>query len=235
MRRAVPLQRQQSNTREQAAPAPRAVAIPLPVVKKTRSAPDVIFYIDVDNSGQKISDWKQKLESRELRGMNAYVVFVMNQCSLEARSTEGCNLQDELLRASSNHTNTATIVTPAYPEEADNVIEGHLRQMMRLKEFKRVNCDRGELKKLYGVDRRGYYFNDSKAMKKRCQPMAADASSFVIVSDDKDFQGMVKELLFSIGGNEKPLVTVVSHKGFDWQTDKTKKSTVERKKTMLPR
>ena len=95
-------------------------------------------------------------------------------------------------------------------EEADNVIEGHLRQMMRLKELKRANCNSsGGLRKPFGIDRGGYYFNNNATMTKRCVKMSADATKFVIVSADKDFTSMVKELVLSYGDGIKPDITVV--------------------------
>ena len=140
-----------------------------------------------------------------------YIIFVMNQTSLKARTGQDYNSFMQLMTPPPR-SKISAIVVPDYSEEADNMIEGHLRQMMRLKEMIKVKCASTspwkqdnfrspgivpDPVKKYLVDSAGYYAKERTPIEKRCDPkesLAARAQKYFVVSTDKDFQAIFKEL-----------------------------------------
>ena len=88
---------------------------------------------------------------------------------------------------------TGLLVVGTYREEADNMIEGHLHQMLRLKKLKREACREGKV--TAKVKKEGYEFYEGnlRVLDKRCGETVGDAMQFVAVSEDKDFLHMFKE------------------------------------------
>lgn len=193
-------------------PSPSSTIIPEP--QKIAQVPDNVIYIDVDSlSGiNMLYAWgpliKNYEKSFDAKGPNDaslpdnYIIFAMNQNSLKDRKGPDFlrKLMEQGLKAK-----LSTIVVPNYSEEADNMIEGHLRQMMRLKEMIAVKCSSTSpwemdknMRYDLAVDKAGYYAKAKKPIKKRCDEtdeiLAARAQNYYVVSGDQDFQAIFEEL-----------------------------------------
>ena len=90
--------------------------------------------------------------------------------------------------------------------------------MLRLKTFKQKFCN-GENFQEVGVKKgAGWYFGNKDVMKKRCKPMASDASKFVIVSNDTDFVSMMQEIFQSMQDVDASVSVVPNNKNFKWDS-----------------
>ena len=152
--------------------------------------PRTVYYIDVDNySDVPLESWIDKME---YLAPASYVLFVMNSKVYKQRRKKGENPRRLITNDYENNIQTSILVGGTFKEEADHIIEGHLRQMIRMKRLKRDYCSGSRMR----VTNKGYEFYDGnkRTITKRCQPSASDAIKFAVASGDNDFDHILSEL-----------------------------------------
>ena len=163
----------------------RSMSDPIP-----DEVPRTVYYIDIDNyTDVPLESWIEKIE---YLSPASYVLFVMNSEVYKYRKRKNEKPHRLITNDYENNVQTSILVGGTFKEEADHIIEGHLRQMIRMKKLKRDYCNGSRMR----VTNTGYEFYDGneRTITKRCQPDASDAINFAVASGDNDFDHIFTEL-----------------------------------------